>query len=139
MAYHLPHRFGNVSVNILDTDGQPLSDREVIVEQRAHAFSFGNIGFDFIPVPNDETDPSRSAFGGASPDRAARIADLWFDFFNVATLPFYWGAFEPQRGRPDTTRLSGRGVVRRPRLPGEGAPAGVAHAGSRLVARDADR
>jgi endo-1,4-beta-xylanase len=101
----LPHRFGKVSVTVLDADGQPLSDREVILEQRAHAFSFGNIGFDFIAVANDETDPPRSVFGGASPDRAARIADLWFDLFNMATLPFYWGAFEPERGRPDTRRL----------------------------------
>ena len=84
----LPHRFGKVSVTVLGADGQPLSNREVIVEQRAHAFSFGNIGFDFIPVANEETDPPRSAFGGASPDRAARIADLWFDLFNTATLPF---------------------------------------------------
>jgi endo-1,4-beta-xylanase len=101
----LPHRFGKVSVTLLGADGQPLSDREVIVEQRAHAFLFGNIGFDFIPVANEETHAPPSAFGGASPDRAARIADLWFDLFNMATLPFYWGAFEPKRGQPDTTRL----------------------------------
>jgi endo-1,4-beta-xylanase len=101
----LPHRFGKVSIIVLGADGRPLSDREVIVEQRAHAFSFGNIGFDFIPVANEETDPPRTAFGGASPERAARIADLWFDLFNMATLPFYWGPFEPQRGRPDTARL----------------------------------
>jgi endo-1,4-beta-xylanase len=84
----LPHRFGEVSVAVLGADGQPLSSREVIVEQRAHAFSFGNIGFDFISVANGETDPPRTAFGGASPDQAARIADLWFDVFNTATLPF---------------------------------------------------
>jgi endo-1,4-beta-xylanase len=101
----LPHRFGRVSVAVLDSDGQPLSDHEIVVEQRSHAFSFGNIGFDFIPVANEETDPPRTAFGGASPQRAAEIAGLWFDLFNTATLPFYWGAFEPQRGRPDTTRL----------------------------------
>jgi endo-1,4-beta-xylanase len=101
----LPHRVGEATVTVLDPDGRLLSDREVIVEQRAHTFSFGNIGFDFIPVANDETDPPGSAFGGASPARAAELADLWFDLFNTATLPFYWGAFEPQRGRPDTTRL----------------------------------
>jgi len=101
----LGHRFGTVVVTVLGAHGQPLRDREVIVEQSAHAFSLGNIGFDFIPVANDETDSPRSPFGGASPDRAARIGDLWFDVFNMATLPFYWGAFEPQRGQPDTTRL----------------------------------
>ena len=29
----------------------------------------------------------------------------WLDLFNAATLPFYWGRFEPQRGHPDTERL----------------------------------
>ena len=101
----LAHRFGEVSVIVLDADGRPFSDRDVIVEQRTHAFLFGNIGFDFIAVANEETDPPRTAFGGAAPDRAAQIADLWFDLFNVATLPFYWGGFELQRGRPDTARL----------------------------------
>jgi endo-1,4-beta-xylanase len=71
----LPHGFGKVSVTVLRTGGQPLGDREVIVEQSARAFSFGNIGFDFIPVANEETGPPRSPFGGASPDRAAQIAD----------------------------------------------------------------
>lgn len=89
------HRFGDVVATVLDVHGQPLSDQEVIVEQRAHAFSFGNIGFDFIPLANEETAAGRDT----------RNAALWFDVFNTATLPFYWSGFEPQRGRPDTTRL----------------------------------
>ena len=101
----LAHRCGNVSVTVLNGDGQPQSDREVIVEQGAHAFRFGNIGFDFISLANQETDPQRTPFGGASPEQAARLTDLWFDVFNTATLPFYWGAFEPHRGHPDTARL----------------------------------
>jgi endo-1,4-beta-xylanase len=95
-AVPLGHRSGDVVVTVLDVHGQPLSDHEVIVEQRAHAFSFGNIGFDFVPVANEETGPA---------DPAERLADLWFDVFNTATLPFYWGDFESQRGRPDTGRL----------------------------------
>ncbi|WP_250036546.1 endo-1,4-beta-xylanase [Paractinoplanes maris] len=99
------HRYGEVVITVLDAHGQPLRDHEVVVEQRAHAFSFGNIGFDFIPVANEETDPPAGAFGGAAPDVAAGIAGLFFDLFNTATLPFYWGAFEPRRGSPDTRRL----------------------------------
>ena len=95
----LGHRFGDVLVTVLDVNGQPLSDREVTVEQCAHAFSFGNIGFDLITVASEEADAPQP------PDRATGITDLWFDVFNTVTLPFYWGAFEPQRGRPDTNRL----------------------------------
>jgi endo-1,4-beta-xylanase len=102
---HLGHRFGDVLVTVLDVNGQPLSDREISIEQCTHAFSFGNIGFELIALASEETGAPRSDLGGASPDRPAGIADMWFDVFNTATLPFYWGPFEPQRGRPDTERL----------------------------------
>ncbi|MEU8661447.1 endo-1,4-beta-xylanase, partial [Actinoplanes philippinensis] len=80
-------------VTVLDTDGRPLADRDVVVEQRSHAFGFGNIGFDFVPVANGE------------PAAVTGQEDLWFDLFNTATLPFYWSLFEPERDRPDTDRL----------------------------------
>ncbi|MFC4070208.1 endo-1,4-beta-xylanase [Actinoplanes subglobosus] len=75
-------------VIVCDAAGRPLADRDVVVEQRAHAFGFGNIGFDFV-----------------GDDRPARLAELWFDVFNTATLPFYWSDFEPERGSPHTDRL----------------------------------
>ncbi len=31
--------------------------------------------------------------------------DYFLQLFNQATLPFYWGRFEPQRGQPDTQRI----------------------------------
>ncbi|WP_249998442.1 endo-1,4-beta-xylanase [Actinoplanes sp. M2I2] len=99
------HRRGEVLITALDADGQPLAGRPVTVEQRAHAFGFGCIGFDFIAVADEETGPPPSASGGASPTGAAQLAELFFDVFNTATLPFYWGPFEPRRGRPDTGRL----------------------------------
>jgi GH35 family endo-1,4-beta-xylanase len=92
-ASQFRHRIGEAVVTVLEDDGRPLSDRDVVVEQRAHAFAFGNIGFDFVPLANGETDMLH--------DQAA----LWFDVFNTATLPFYWSLFEPERGRPDTDRL----------------------------------
>ncbi|WP_291796560.1 endo-1,4-beta-xylanase [Cellulomonas sp.] len=77
-----------------------------MVEQVRHAFAFANIGFDFIPLANGETDATPdSPFGGAAPSQGAHLAELWFELFNTATLPFYWGGFEPERGRPDTQRL----------------------------------
>ncbi|BCY09874.1 beta-xylanase [Actinoplanes sp. L3-i22] len=92
-------------VTVLDGDGRPLSHREVVVEQRSHAFAFGNIGFDLIALANAETDPLPSAFGSAAPERAVRLAGQWLEVFNTATLPFYWSGFEPEPGRPDTARL----------------------------------
>lgn len=100
------HRAGRTEVLVAQADGTPLAGREVTVEQRRHAFGFGNIGFDFVGLANgDADDAPPPAFGGASPSVAADLAPLWLDVFNVATLPFYWRGFEPVRGRPDTERL----------------------------------
>ncbi|HEX2856239.1 MAG TPA: endo-1,4-beta-xylanase [Propionibacteriaceae bacterium] len=96
----LAHRRGSLDLTVLGPDGVPLADAAVAVEQVSHEFGFGCIGFDFIPLANDELD-------AGSPDHAvlAALADAWFDVFNWCTLPFYWGRFEPVEGQPDTARL----------------------------------
>ncbi len=98
------HRTARTVVTVTGADGRPLPDAEVTVAQRRHAFTFGNIGFDFVALANDEHDGAPSVFGGAR-DNLQHLADLWLDVFNTATLPFYWRGFEPKRGHPDTARL----------------------------------
>jgi GH35 family endo-1,4-beta-xylanase len=92
------HRLGHATVTLRGPDGAPLAGREVIVEQTRHAFGFGNIGFDLIPLANGETT-------GAERERDELRARQWFELFNQVTLPFYWARFEPVRGAPDTQRL----------------------------------
>jgi GH35 family endo-1,4-beta-xylanase len=92
------HRLGHATLTLVDAAGRPLADREVTVEQTRHAFGFGNIGFSQVPLANGEAT-------GDALRRATREADLWLELFNIATLPFYWARFEPERGRPDTERL----------------------------------
>jgi endo-1,4-beta-xylanase len=89
------HRLVETVVTVTDASGAPLPDAEVVVAQSSHAFGFGNIGFDFVGLANGEDD----GIGTES------LAELFADVFNTATLPFYWGRFEPQRGAPDTGRL----------------------------------
>lgn len=105
----LAHRTAEATVTVTRPDGQPLRDAEVTVAQTRHAFGFGNIGFDLIPLANGETAPHPDddveTFGGARLDMLEHLADLWLDLFNTATLPFYWGRFERRRGRPQTDRL----------------------------------
>ena len=88
------HRIHEAVVTVLDARGEPLAGAEVTVEQTRHAFGFGNIGFDFIGLANGE---------GNEADE--RLAELYTGVFNTATLPFYWGRFEPRRGEPNTARL----------------------------------
>jgi endo-1,4-beta-xylanase len=96
----LDHRLGHTTVTVTTAAGVPLADTDVVVEQTRHAFTFGNIGFDFIGPANGDDDDGEGAAG-----TSARLAELWLDLFNTATLPFYWAQFEPVRGRPDTERL----------------------------------
>jgi endo-1,4-beta-xylanase len=113
---HYAHRIGEVTVTVLGPDGQPAADRVVVVAQQRHAFAFGNIGFDFVPlVGGPGPDP---VFGGATGLDLDTIGDLFLNLFNTATLPFYWGPYEVSRGHPDTARrtaaarwLADRGVT----------------------------
>ena len=93
-----------MTVTVTDVDGRPLADAVVRVAERRHAFMFGNIGFDLIPLANGEAEFQRNVFGGARRN-LERLGELYIELFNTATLPFYWRDFEPERGRPDTTRL----------------------------------
>lgn len=104
----MAHRTGGATVTVLGADGNPLVDTDVLVEQTRHAFGFGNIGFDLIPLANSGTAlpaDDVETFGGASRGGLEQLADQWLELFNVATLPFYWGRFEPTRGAPYTEPL----------------------------------
>ncbi len=101
------HRLGEAALTLTMPDGTPLADTEVTVEQTRHAFGFGNIGFDLIDLA-----------GGNPSDGDEQLADAYLELFNTATLPFYWGTFEPVLGRTRTTELldaarwfTGRGVA----------------------------
>lgn len=103
------HRIGRATLTLRGRDGRPLADHPVTVAQQRHAFAFGNIGFDFVPL-----------VGGPDPDAGGldRLGGLWLNLFNTVTLPFYWGGYEPRRGATDVARLTetarwfaGRGVT----------------------------
>lgn len=114
------HRIGEVELTVLGKDGQPLADSAITVAQQRHAFAFGCIAFDLVRLiggPDPEGTEQVESFGAGSGE-ADRFASLWLNLFNTATLPFYWGRYEPRRGRPDTARLTraarwlaGRGVT----------------------------
>ena len=101
------HRAVTTTLTITGPDGAPLPGLELTVAQARHAYGFGNIGFDLIPLANGETTPARPGVPGplTATEDLERLAEQWTDVFNTATLPFYWGPFEPHRGAPDTERL----------------------------------
>jgi GH35 family endo-1,4-beta-xylanase len=89
------HRLCQTTVTVTDSTDTPLRNAQVVVAQTRHAFTFGNIGFDFLELSNGEPN-------GVGTEQ---LAELYTDIFNTATLPFYWGRFEQERGTPDTVRL----------------------------------
>jgi endo-1,4-beta-xylanase len=79
--------------------GEPLVGQEVTVAQKKHKFLFGsNWGESTIPLVN-------GGLAGGEKELAERRNEHFLQLFNQATLPFYWGRFEPQRGQPDTARI----------------------------------
>lgn len=80
-------------------NGSPLAGQEIVVQQLKHRFLFGsNWGESTIALANGE-------LSGAEKELAERRNECFLQIFNQATLPFYWGRFEPQRGQPDTQRI----------------------------------
>jgi GH35 family endo-1,4-beta-xylanase len=85
------HRMGDVVIKALDTEGNPLSDMEVEVHQTNHAFLFGCNIF---------------MLGQYKDDRMNEIYEkLFSNLLNYATLPFYWGGFEREPGKPNYEHL----------------------------------
>lgn len=93
-----PHRTADVVLTIRGVDGLPLAGREVVVAQRSHAFAFGCSGFEAVELAGD-------APTAAERTDLERTLATWLELFDAATLPYYWGRFEPERGRPDTQRV----------------------------------
>ena len=85
------YRMGTLTVRVVDGKGRPVRNASVEIAQTRHAFLFGCNAFGVNPA---DSSPSEKAY-------QTEFAAL----FNYATLPFYWGAFEPVQGKPDYARL----------------------------------
>lgn len=94
----LAHRMASKTIKLVDAAGNPVSGKEVAIHQTNHQFLFGCGIFDAIEVANQNVPADRLAF-------LEQKLDLFLDVFNFATLPFYWGMFEPEKGKPRTKEL----------------------------------
>ena len=86
------------SITVLDAAGAPLSNHAVTIAQTQHKFLFGTAAFDTVPLAGGD-------YTGKDLELAQIRADRLTGLFNAATLPFYWGQFEPNRGQPRTEPL----------------------------------
>ncbi len=82
-------------IQFLDKNGKPLTNAKIEYNLINHKFLFGCGGFEFLKLFNDKENKSNWK----------ERTDIWLNLFNYATLPFYWGGFEKEEGKPDTDTL----------------------------------
>lgn len=89
----IAHRKVSKRVLFTDSFGEPIVNKSINVKQTNHNFLFGCGAFDFIPY----------VVGGSEEHK--QITESWLEIFNYGTLPFYWGRYEPEEGKPDKDSL----------------------------------
>ena len=93
------YRKGNVQITLSDSDGNAVKNASVKIIQQAHHFRFGA---NIFMLGELET-----------PEKNEKYEKYFQELFNMATVPFYWDALEPEKGRPRYDKNSPR-VYRRP-------------------------
>lgn len=85
------HRTGMLRIQVTHRSGKPVAGASVSVEQTRHAFLFGSNIFHLNPADISE--------------RQKLYQERFAALLNYATLPFYWGSFEYERGNKQYAKL----------------------------------
>ena len=93
------YRKGNGRITVTDKNGVPVPNAKIKLTQARHEFRFGANLFMLDELETDE--------------KNEKYKKYFSELFNMATLPFYWDALEPQRGKPRYEKDSPK-VYRRP-------------------------
>lgn len=96
----LSHRKASQVLRIVDECGKPAANQTVRLQLKNHEFLFGCGAFEALPYTNAPR--KDEAFAARMEDRMAK----WLGLFNYGTLPFYWGRFEPEEGKPQTAEYT---------------------------------
>lgn len=98
------HRLAKCILRVTDQEGRPLADTALSLKQVNHEFLFGCGAFDVVPYATEMSD-ERLPFTNAPLENREFLkerVEKWLDLYNYGTLPFYWGNFEPEEGKPET-------------------------------------
>jgi GH35 family endo-1,4-beta-xylanase len=96
------HRKARIRLRFEQRDGTPLAKQRVTVNQTRQEFLFGVGGFDALELAGGNQDGT-----ALEEERRAGLQtrmDTLFSLCNYATLPFYWGRYEAEEGKPDQAR-----------------------------------
>ncbi len=89
----ITHRTVKKHVLFSDASGKPMAGKKLHVKLVNHSFLFGCGAFEFIPYVNE------------GKEELKKLTDSWLDVFNYGTLPFYWGMYETEEGKPNKDAL----------------------------------
>ena len=92
MAYE--SRKSSKKIHVISKDGKALGNSIVNVKLVNHEFLFGCGAFDSLWATSDKAN-----------EFAIDRVNKWTALYNYGTLPFYWGGFEREEGKPDTDTL----------------------------------
>ena len=93
------YRKGTLSLTVSDQYGNAIKNAKVIARQKNHEYKYGA---NLFMLDEFETE-----------DKNRIYREKFAEAFNIATLPFYWNALEPQKGKTRYTKDSER-LYRRP-------------------------
>ena len=107
----LSHRKAKSRIKVVKKDGSPVANTNVTVNQINHEFLFGCGAFEALLYTNDVSvhngNGSLTKKLNKTTDRSVLEDRMnkWLNLFNFGTLPFYWGGFEPEEGKPNIEQL----------------------------------
>lgn len=93
------HRKGDISITVKDQSGAPVKNAKIEIKQKSHEFKYGANIFMLDELESEE--------------KNNKYKEIMADFGNMATLPFYWDALEPEKGKPRYDKNSKK-IYRRP-------------------------
>lgn len=93
------YRKGYCRVRIIDENGNPISGKAIKLTQKTHDFKYGANIFMLDEFESEKDN--------------AEYRRFFKEHFNLATVPFYWDALEPQEGKPRYDKNSEK-IYRRP-------------------------
>ncbi len=93
------NRKGNCILKFKDQNGNSINSTNIKIRQKNHDFKYGANIFMLDEFEN--------------PDYNKEYRRFFKEYFNLATVPFYWDALEPEEGKPRFAKDSKK-IYRRP-------------------------
>ncbi|MDR2572141.1 MAG: endo-1,4-beta-xylanase [Oscillospiraceae bacterium] len=92
------HRKNSKVIQFIKPDGKPVVNAKVDIRQQKGSVMFGCSGFESVPLVSGDLEGDEKIY-------VEKKVEKMIEIFDFITLPFYWGRFEPERGKPDTVRV----------------------------------